>query len=186
MWPAGRSLLITDVKERGRKRQWLISRYCMDIYWGDWGNPRKSSSRPCIWTPYILSSKQGSQPPCLDVQKSGAHVICQMCVVLDRVAANLLTLWSQKVLHRLFCRCPEHRSCHGMSRWVQAVWPIQLPCSVRREAPYVLPTDCDDCLGGFPQHSGFVSLHREGFTGSALDGGDWSASLSDRFTSVRR
>jgi hypothetical protein len=41
--------------------------------------------------PNILSSKQGSRPPALDVQDSGGHVICHMCIVLDRVAANLFT-----------------------------------------------------------------------------------------------
>ena len=64
-------------------------------------------------------------------------------------------------------------------------------CHARRDdsrLPHVLPTKRDDCVEGFPQHSGFISLHSikwDRFTGSAPDG-DWSASLPDRFTPVRR
>ena len=77
-----------------------------------------------------------------------------------------------------------------MSRWVQAVWPYS--CRARRDDgrhTFCPQNVMDDCLGGFPQHSGFVSLHStnwDRFTGSALNGGDCLASLPDHFTRVRR
>jgi len=120
---------------------------------GDWGNPRKSSYRPRIWTLNILSSKQGSRPPALDVQEWAGHVICHMCIVLDRVAANLFTFWSRNVLQRLFCRCPEHRSCHGMSRWVQAVWRARWDDRRRTSCPQNVTTVSEvshNTVGLFP------------------------------------
>lgn len=33
---------------------------------------------------------------------------------------------------RIFYRCPERRSCHRISRWMQAFWAIKLLCSGTR------------------------------------------------------
>jgi len=34
---------------------------------------------------------------------------------------------------RLFCHCPEKRSCHRLCRWIQVVCTMKLPFLARRE-----------------------------------------------------
>jgi len=83
---------------------------------------------------------------------------CNLKTELE-IPATLYNSSHAKVLHanqrfiimRFFYICPEHRSCHGMSRWIQPLCVEQLPCWVRRyKEDCVLPKVSCFLFSSFP------------------------------------